>query len=907
MIYSLIGLIFFIIVLLLDIKLHFLSKVNKVICYVLCTVLLLVTGTVFYNNYNENLADKEQLYLAVQYLKEMDYDNAKLKLKSVKNDNDNDKGFVNLAANAIIGNKTNNNSLYSLNMSLAEKYYGNKKREKELIDYINSSIDDNEKYITICSNLSDILNISEKNKDKLDDYFLLESMLASGGDVDRNLYKDIEDFKTDNEDADNLYQRLVINYHLSRGDYDAALEESKLMLEQNDSKEVRYTFAEIISNMAYENYDINIFENEQDKNQAERFNKKRDELEESLKKAIEKKQLEINEDKKILLQQEVEKIQAEIEENYKKLNNSNVYKTLNFISKYEDKEANVLKAKLYYSVGEVDKAKEMLINLTETDNSLFTNNSKFDKLAEAYDISENKFNRKVAEEATKDTLIASDSIVIASNTRLINDLEKFIINDIKYNNTGISITSMDYSEYPKMKVTLDVDKLDEINVDSETFQVKDTGHEVSYTAEVDEAEGNVVFVVDKSGSMDGQPILDVKEALTSSIESMDGVRISVVEYDDMGYLSCDLTSDKDVVKDAVSGIQIGGGTNIASGLAEGIDVLLDEPGSRTIILMTDGQGSGDIQYEIDRALGNNIIIHTVGYGNQADQILKYIAEETGGEYLTTNNSSEIVYIYDLIKKYIGNNVLISYEVNESKDQLDRYVFVKLKNDDKTDKKSYMLQNEEVLVNEEGIYVNSIQPNGFNEEYMENRQYTSYIYGTNLDKISKVLLNNSEVEFTLRNNETIIIDIPENLPAGIYDLTLNDESNDEYVINYAIAVGERLNQRELTIGNVTINSNMIVLTPDGKYVCTGNNTVGSIFSTSFNLIIEADSVIKNEEDGTYDFGQSGKVYGDGQLMLDSYLYRNNINNRYNNYNSLIIRNGKFEFDCNNILSKNIGAN
>lgn len=904
MIYSIIGLIFFVVVLLLNIKLKFLNKVNKFACYFLCAALLVGTCFIFYNSYTEGIADKEKLYLATQYLKDMDYDNAKKKLKSLNNVDE--KGFVQLTANAIVGKKTNNNSLFSLNMSLAEKHYGNKNREKELIDYINSNIDNNEKYITICSNLADILNLSDKSKNKLDDYYLLESKMISEDDsYDGDMYGHIEEFKTDHQDADDLYKRLVINYHLSQEDYDSALEESKLMLEEKDSKETRYAIAEIISNMAYEDYDINVFEQESDEVEAEQFNKEIDGLEESLRKAIEKEQMEINEEKKITLQKEVERLQKEIEMNYKKINNLNVYKTLNFISKYDDKDANILKAKLYYSIGEMDKAKEMLINLTETENSLF-GGLKTNKLAEAYEISENKFNSAIAEEATKDALIISDSIIFADNTVLVNDLEKFIVNDIKYNNTGISITSIDYTEYPKMKLTLDVDKLDEININSETFQVKDTGYEVNYTAQIDEAKGNVVFVVDKSGSMNGQPIDDVKEALVTSIENMDDVKIAVAAYDDDGYLVCDLTSDKVTIKNAVDDIQADGGTDIAAGLAEGIDVLLDEAGSRTIILMTDGQGSGDIENEINRALDNNIVIHTIGYGDQADQILKHIAEKSGGEYLATNNSSEIVYIYDLIKKYIGNNVIISYEVKENQEQLDRYVFAKLINDNKTDKKSYMLKNQDSEINADAVVVNNIQSNGFNVEYMENMQYSTYIYGTNLNKINKVLLNNSEVEFNFGYDESIIINIPQNLPSGIYDLILQDDSNEEYVLKYAIAVGERINQYVIKLGNVEINSDMILLMPDGKYVCTGDNTINSLFYTPFNLVVEPDKVVKNEEEGTMDFGKSGKIYGDGQLFLNSYLYRNSINNRYSNSDNLLIRNGLYEIDCNDILSKNINA-
>jgi len=907
MIYSLVGLIFFIIVLITNYKLKFLNRSNLIICYVLCLSLLASSVYFGLSSYNENKYVEKNLYLITKYLEDEKFENAKLKIKKINQQDK--KSFVQIMAEVIVYNKTDNNVLYSLNMNMAEKYYGNKNEKKELINYIDLNINDDEKLKVICGNLREILNLGKDSEKQLDDYYLIESALMSNeneGIFDSNIIEKIDKYKEDYND--NGYHELMLNYYVSLGDSNSALDECMLILEENDSKENRYTFADIISNMAYNQQNLDIFEDADNNKEIGKLTEELEKLEAKLEEIKSKEQLEINEEKKEKYKKEVENLKDDIDLKSKYVNYLNVYKTLNFISMYDDKDANILKAKLYYAVGEMDKTKEMLINLTKTDTNLFSNKKESSKFAEAYEISENKFNEKIAKEACEDILIPYSSVIFANQQSLLtSDLEKFILNDIKHNNSGLSIVSIDKTEYPKMKIYLDLDKLNEININDGTFIIKDTGHEVEYATEIDKTAGNVVFVVDKSGSMDGQPIMDVKSALSESIESMNDVNISVVEYDDSSNVACELTRNKDVIQNAISKIQTDGGTDIASGIAQGIDVLMDMSGSKTIILMTDGQGSGDIEFEVNRAYDNNIVIHTIGYGDQADGILKDIAENTGGEYLVTNNSSEIIYIYDLIKKYIGNNVIVTYEVKENTEQIDRYIFANLIDGNRTSKKTYMLDNEECVIKEKPVTVESIQQSGFNIEYLEGRSNSSYIYGTNFDKIKEVYMGDMKIDYEIRSNESLIINIPENTTSGIYDFKYVLEGNQEYTIKYAIAVGEWIDQSNLKIGNVEINSDVIILTSDGSYVCTGNNTINSILTTEFNLVVKPENVVINAEDNTIDFGKKGIIMSDGLLYMDPYNYSRYIDDKYENRENIILRDGLYEFDCNEELTKNIVNN
>ncbi len=90
-----------------------------------------------------------------------------------------------------------------------------------------------------------------------------------------------------------------------------------------------------------------------------------------------------------------------------------------------------------------------------------------------------------------------------------------------------------------------------------------------------------------------------------------------------------------------------GGTNMAAGLDEAIDILT-EPGistlaNRIIVLMTDGdwnKGRDPILSANDAAAAG-IVIHTIGMLNDDQATLQQIAQITGGEYIYAANDAEL--------------------------------------------------------------------------------------------------------------------------------------------------------------------------------------------------------------------------------------------------------------------------
>ncbi len=103
------------------------------------------------------------------------------------------------------------------------------------------------------------------------------------------------------------------------------------------------------------------------------------------------------------------------------------------------------------------------------------------------------------------------------------------------------------------------------------------------------------------------------------------------------YITSDFSSSG--LNGSIDDLVTGGGTASATGLHRANvvhDLKGESAGERIVILLSDGQDDGDAPdplVEAEVAAANNITIHTVGFGDGADNAtLQAIADETGGSY-----------------------------------------------------------------------------------------------------------------------------------------------------------------------------------------------------------------------------------------------------------------------------------
>ena len=198
---------------------------------------------------------------------------------------------------------------------------------------------------------------------------------------------------------------------------------------------------------------------------------------------------------------------------------------------------------------------------------------------------------------------------------------------------------------------------------------------------------DIVMAIDVSASMlakDLKPnrLEALKQVAAQFIKERPNDRIGLVEYAGESYTKTPITSDKAIVLRSLESINyntvIEGGTAIGMGLATSVNRLKDSKAiSKIIILLTDGvNNSGFIDPKIasELAVEYGIKTYTIGIGTNGmaltpmgilpngnlqygraqveidEELLKEIAEVTGGKYFRATNNKKLAEIYDEINK-----------------------------------------------------------------------------------------------------------------------------------------------------------------------------------------------------------------------------------------------------------------
>lgn len=157
-------------------------------------------------------------------------------------------------------------------------------------------------------------------------------------------------------------------------------------------------------------------------------------------------------------------------------------------------------------------------------------------------------------------------------------------------------------------------------------------------------------------------------------------RFSVTLFAGEAFSPCPLTTDHNIVKEIIAGIQYGilrDNTAIGDGLATSVNRLKDSPSkSKVIILLTDGDNNaGYVQpqtaAEITQSLG--IRLYTVGLAGQLsvfpgavgpainEKLLREMAESTGGRYFRAEDSAGLERVYaeiDRLEKTETENAVV---------------------------------------------------------------------------------------------------------------------------------------------------------------------------------------------------------------------------------------------------------
>ncbi len=172
---------------------------------------------------------------------------------------------------------------------------------------------------------------------------------------------------------------------------------------------------------------------------------------------------------------------------------------------------------------------------------------------------------------------------------------------------------------------------------------------------------DVVVVIDRSGSMSGQPFADAQTAAKAFVDRMDlsTDQAGLVSFSTAATLDQELTQAAGMVRTAIGGLAASGDTNIADAIAMA-QAELTSPRHRpanqpVLVLLSDGQptSGGDPTAAATAAKAAGTRIFTIGLGSGVDPDLMRALASAPGDYFFAPDSGQLDAIYQQIAGAIG--------------------------------------------------------------------------------------------------------------------------------------------------------------------------------------------------------------------------------------------------------------
>jgi Mg-chelatase subunit ChlD len=310
---------------------------------------------------------------------------------------------------------------------------------------------------------------------------------------------------------------------------------------------------------------------------------------------------------------------------------------------------------------------------------------------------------------------------------------------------------------------------------------------------------DLICIIDVSGSMGGEKIEMVKESLNILVNMMDKTdRLALVLFSSNAHIEFDLnylTDDtKKELKNKISEVRAGGGTNILSGLEKAVDILKKEKNNTnenrvsSLLLLSDGcdNYNDDIQLaeslkKLTKGMGLCFTLNTFGYGYDHDpKIMNKLANIRDGSFFLVEDYKKVGEYFVIV---LGGCVsVISKKVDLN---------VKLLN---TEKLKIVK-----IFGEDNLYSYEIKPDYFKTTMLQficGKEYT-FVLEILLDE-SKVLIGEEliDIDFTYEDiTQKTINTLKKKYKYELKDLQY-PKANEEYIRSQVYDVLEKaLKSRE----------------------------------------------------------------------------------------------------------------
>ncbi|WP_415380530.1 VWA domain-containing protein [Halosimplex sp. TS25] len=181
---------------------------------------------------------------------------------------------------------------------------------------------------------------------------------------------------------------------------------------------------------------------------------------------------------------------------------------------------------------------------------------------------------------------------------------------------------------------------------------------------------STALVIDRSGSMDGTKIENARGAATQFISQLSAEDEGlVIEFGNQITFRQRWTTDSERLTNAINRIRTTGNTALWRATETGVTEAESRLGRSAVIVLTDGKNNEpppNVDAAIEKAQAAGVPVYTIGLGPAVDVAnLRRLAEETGGSYYKSPDSSDLAAIYEDIRQSLTDEYRITYRTSNT--------------------------------------------------------------------------------------------------------------------------------------------------------------------------------------------------------------------------------------------------
>lgn len=260
---------------------------------------------------------------------------------------------------------------------------------------------------------------------------------------------------------------------------------------------------------------------------------------------------------------------------------------------------------------------------------------------------------------------------------------------IECDNLNIQVVQVDTSQYPTVKLYLDIcdkttDEVPEGLKKTYFYLEEKTGKKdfvrqtITKATQLDEKEAlNINMVADVSASMNGTPLIKAKEIMKTFLNSVQftiGDQVELTTFSTGVQTAVAFTKDKTEIDSKIQNLTTDNMTSLYDALFAAVNTTAVQNGAKCVVAFTDGadnysQCKPDDVIEVAKKY--RIPVFIIGIGSTINTYdVQRISTETGGFYRNISNIDNMAEIYNEIYKQQKELYMLEYKVSDSSNKSD---------------------------------------------------------------------------------------------------------------------------------------------------------------------------------------------------------------------------------------------